>query len=41
MGQPVIGSELSCKVAVVRVTGEVNGTLNLFGLHVKFFGSHF
>lgn len=40
-GKSVIGLELWLEGALVRLTGEVNGTLNLFGLLVKFFGNHF
>lgn len=34
-------SELQLKVALLRFVGEMNGTLNLFGFHMKFFGNYF
>lgn len=39
--KPAIGSERWFEVALVRFIGGVNGTLNLFGFPVKFFGSPF
>lgn len=37
--KPTVGSLLQFKLFLLRFRGEVNGTLNLFGFHIKFFGN--
>lgn len=39
--EPTIGSVLQFKLFLLRLRGEVNGTLNPFGFHIKFFGNCF
>lgn len=37
--KPTVGSVLQFKLFLLRFREEVNGTLNLFGFHIKFFGN--